>query len=490
MRKRASITVFSALAFALVASFLMALLEAGRVYQIQTYADMKSTLALESVCAEYQPVLWEEFHLLGLDGAYGGDIFSMDHVTAVLRERLDRNLDVDGAGGSILQVTLAGAEPVAYRLMTDQEGSVFLHCVAAYMKQNMAMETIRALQERYGEHEQVEQSGQGEESIEDARTAIEEAKSERREQAESDGTEAVIPELPPEQENPLEVVHAIKQNALLGMTLGDFGAVSTRQTDLGDSIERRQKQTGNMEIQVSDWYDRILALEYMDQYFGDYLGESEDHALAYELEYVLAGKGSDKENLESVITRLLFVREAANITHILGDGDKRAKTLGMAEALAGFTGNPAVVRLVQTGVIAAWAYVESILDIRALLAGDKIALIKTETQWTAQFGSLAAAFEDGKKAKNCENGVSYQGYLKGFLYTVSSERLAYRMMDIMERTVRLHPMYADCRMDHVLCGISYRMDYEWQPLFSGLMVHTGRDLSGLCYQTQRTFSYD
>ena len=195
-------------------------------------------------------------------------------------------------------------------------------------------------------------------------------------------------------------------------------------------------------------------------------------------------------NLESVIKRLLFVREAANITHILGDGDKRAKTLGMAEALAGFTGNPAVVRLVQTGVIAAWAYVESILDIRALLAGDKIALIKTETQWTAQFGSLAAAFEDGKKAKNCENGVSYQGYLKGFLYTVSSERLAYRMMDIMERTVRLHPMYADCRMDHVLCVISYRMDYEWQPLFSGLMVHTGRDLSGLCYQTQRTFSYD
>ena len=161
MRKRASITVFSALAFALVVSFLMALLEAGRVYQIQTYADMKSALALESVCAEYQPVLWEEFHLLGLDGAYGGDTFSMDHVTAVLRERLDRNLDVDGAGGSILQVTLAGAEPVAYRLMTDRDGSVFLHCVAAYMKQNMAMETIRTLQERYGEHEQVEQSGQG-----------------------------------------------------------------------------------------------------------------------------------------------------------------------------------------------------------------------------------------------------------------------------------------------------------------------------------------
>ena len=301
----------------------------------------------------------------------------------------------------------------------------------------------------------------------------------------------MIPELPPEQENPLEVVHAIKQNALLGMTLGDFGAVSTRQTNLSDSIERRQKQTGNMEMQASAWYDRILALEYIDLYFGDYLGESEDHALAYELEYVLAGKESDKENLESVIKRLLFVREAANITHILGDGDKRAKTLGMAEALAGFTGNPAVVRLVQTGVIAAWAYVESILDIRALLAGDKIVLIKKmRRSGRRSLAVLRRRLKMEKRQKNCENGVSYQGYLKGFLYTMSSERLAYRMMDIMERTVRLHPMYADCRMDHVLCSISYRMDYEWQPLFSGLMVHTGRDLSGLCYQTQRTFSYD
>ena len=122
-----------------------------------------------------------------------------------------------------------------------------------------------------------------------------------------------------------------------------------------------------------------------------------------------------KENLESVIKRLLFVREAANITHILGDGDKRAKTLGMAEALAGFTGNLAVVRLVQTGVIAAWAYVESILDIRALLAGDKIALIKLRRSGQRSLAVLRRRLKTAKRQKTCENGVSYQGYLKGFL---------------------------------------------------------------------------
>ena len=67
------------------------------MYQIQTHADMKSTLALESVCAEYQPVPGKNFICWDWMALYGGDTFSMDHVTAVLRERLDRNLDVDGA---------------------------------------------------------------------------------------------------------------------------------------------------------------------------------------------------------------------------------------------------------------------------------------------------------------------------------------------------------------------------------------------------------
>ncbi len=64
------------------------------------------------------------------------------------------------------------------------------------------------------------------------------------------------------------------------------------------------------------------------------------------------------------------------------------------------------MRLVQTGVIAAWAYVESIFWTSGhCWRGIRLPLIKTETQWTAQFGSLAAAFEDGKKAKKLRKTV-------------------------------------------------------------------------------------
>ena len=34
--------------------------------------------------------------------------------------------------------------------------------------------------------------------------------------------------------------------------------------------------------------------------------------------------------------------------------------------------NPAIIEAVKYGILAAWAYVESVLDIRALLDGDKI----------------------------------------------------------------------------------------------------------------------
>ncbi len=43
----------------------------------------------------------------------------------------------------------------------------------------------------------------------------------------------------------------------------------------------------------------------------------------------------------------------------------------IAAALAGFTGNPAIIKTVQIAVVGAWAYIESIQDIRALLMGGK-----------------------------------------------------------------------------------------------------------------------
>lgn len=494
MEKRGSLTVFAALAFMLVASFLTALLEAGRMYELEAYADISSELAIESVCAEYQPALWENFHLLGLDGAYGAENFSMDYVTAVLSQRISTNLDQSGEGSAVMALSLDGAQPVEYQLLTDGDGSVFLDCVADYMKENLPMEAAKILYDRYTKSEEVENDNQTTDSVEDAKTAIEEAKKQREEELAAGNVseeEAALPAEPVEvEENPLDVVLSLKQNALLAMVTGDLNSVSVKQVALTDTVSARTREQGTAAVTAdTDWYDKILALEYMDQYFSDYGDPAEEHALSYEMEYVLCGKESDKDNLEGAVNRLLLIREAANVTHILGDNGKMATTLAMAEALAGFTGNPIIIKIVQIGIVAAWAYVESILDIRALLAGKRIALFKSSEEWTTSLGNLVQAFSDGGQAKDCASGLFYQDYIKGLLFTMGSEKLAYRMMDVMEQNIRLTPAYANCRMDHILCEIRYQISYTAEPLFSKISTLGSSGIGGLAYQHEKEFSY-
>lgn len=493
MKQKGSITVFSALTFMMIASFLFALLEAGRAAQLKTYADMTSELAVESVCAEYQPALWKEYRLLGLDGAYGGAEFSMEHVTAVLESRIRDNLTQQGTGGAIMGLQLDGAAPLNYRLLTDGDGSVFLACVTEYMKENIPIEAARILYERYKQRCEVENSGQGTDSVENAQTAIEEAKRQKQEEVEAEGgdvADAAVPGPEEVDENPLELVLALKQNALLSMVTGDAAGLSTKALDLSKTVSRRTCESGTMGRKPDmNWYDRVLVLEYIDAYFGDYLNPETEHALSYELEYILCGKETDKDNLEATVGRLLLIREAANVTHILGDSSKRASALSIANALAGFTGNPVVIQVVQIGIVAAWAYVESILDIRALLAGDKIALLKSDAQWNTWLGGLAQAFGDGGKAKSCENGFSYQEYVKGFLITMSQQKIAYRMMDVMEQTIQQISTYRECRMDHLLCEISYKINYAANSLFSRFSLLNQSELPGLSYQTGKKFTY-
>lgn len=506
MKKEGSITVFSALSFMLIASFLFALLEAGRVYQLKTYAKMRSELAIESVCAEYQPGLWQEYRLLCLDGAYGGEKFSMNHVTGVLGARICTNLEQEGAGSRIFGMKLDVASVKDYQLLTDGEGGVFLHCISEYMKKNLPAEAAKILYDKYKEGEGMENSQQTEQSVENAQTAIEEAKKAKTQASDEstgdqsnttgdgsvgDGTAGEEQTVEEEKENPLEVVLALKQNALLGMVTGDVESLSTKQIYGSDTLEHRTCEKGTSDqIPKADWYDKVLVVEYLDEYFADYSNPASKHALSYELEYVLCGKESDKDNLEGVVNRLLLMRMAANVTHILSDATKKNDALLLANALAGFTGNPAVIQVVQIGIVAAWAYVESILDIRALLEGDKIALLKNNEQWMTKLGSLAQAFGDGTRTQNCTNGLSYQDYLKGFLFTMGNRKLAYRMMDVMEQNLHLVSAYQNCRMDHMLYRISYDITYTAEPLFWNFVTVGKSKLTNLQFQNCQSFSYD
>lgn len=510
MRAKGSITVFAALALMLVASFLFALLEAGRVYGLTSRAGMVSQLSMESVCAEYQPGLWESYHLLCLDGAYGGDSFSMEYVNSTLNNRVKRNFMGEN---DFFYMTLEDEEPLQYELLTDGDGTVFLKRVTEYMKKNLPVEAAKLIYEKYIQGDDVEQKGISEDSVETALQAIEDARKQQNEIDSEIDSEAqkgqpqggvvtgvqqenivetgnTQQESAAEVENPLEAVLKMKQKAILSLVVENPGKLSAKEVNLSDGLLKRDciQGTDSAEEEIN-WYEKVLVLEYLDSYFSDYTESAKDHALAYEMEYVLCGKETDIANLEGAVNRLLLVREAANVTHILTNAEKREQSMLVATSLAGFTGNPAIIKVVQIGVVAAWAYVEGLLDVRALLEGNKIALIKSDSQWTVQTENLLESFEVSAKAKNCTNGLSYQSYLKQFLFFMEKRKLAYRMLDIIEQNLRLTAEYQNCRMDYMICRMNYKLRYSAKTLFADLSVLGRLNARELEFCETAQFSY-
>ncbi len=476
MKVRGSMTVFAALLFMLVASLLFALLEAARVNMLEAYANMTSEMAVESVFAEYQPGLWEDYHLLCLDGAYGGTAFSEEYVTGALDTRIRMNLDTQGDESRIMELAYTSAIPEEYQVLTDGNGRVFLQCISDYMQENLPLMAVQALYERYAGEQAIEEGKSVDDSVQNAKEALEEVQRQKKVRTQN--------------ENPIDTVLSCKQSLLLGMVVKDVESLSAQKLVQADCLQKRVLQSGtNTQIPEVEWYDRILVLEYADNFFSDYSAPQNDRALAYELEYVVCGKASDRENLEAVVERLLLAREAANVIHIMLNQEKRLVISEAAVALAGATANPAVVKVVEYGLIGAWAYAESILDIRALLCGDRIALIKNEEQWTSSLMNLSQILEGSLCASDCEGGWSYQDYLKGFLLTMTERNLAYRMMDVMEQNIRRTYAYRNCRMDHMLSAASYMITYEADSLFWNFSILPHNDIGSLQYQMMQSFSY-
>lgn len=505
MKLKGSMTVFAALSMLLVASFLFALLEGARVQGLNACADLISEVGINSVFAEYQRPFWEDYHLLFLDGAYGGERFSVEKINSVLCQRISENLEwKESSGVSMYHLSLQNAEILEYQLAADGEGSVFLECVASYMKNHLTREAAEEIYKKYRDCEAVEQSDKGEYSVEEADLAIKEQKKAQEQEAEeaveedASETEESGGDLPlnsqaaeeKPQQNPLEIVLKLKENAVLGMVAGDVSALSEKGIDLQESMLKRDLEKGTQTVAKGiNWYERILVSEYIEKYFSNYRNPKEKSALSYELEYLLCGEDTDKSNLEGVINRLLWLREIANVTYIVKDRTKLNEAGILAELLAGFTGNPLIIKVVQCGIVAAWAYVESLLDVRALLRGDKIALIKNHTQWTTDTEHLVEALGNDAKAKNCENGLAYEDYLKQFLFAMETKKLAYRMMDIMEQSARTIPGYEQIRMDHMVCGFSCSVEYQAAPLFGSLSI-IGRGLpERLQFQKTKSFHY-
>ena len=247
-------------------------------------------------------------------------------------------------------------------------------------------------------------------------------------------------------------------------------------------------------LQVEKWdssalVDEFYLLAYAEENFASYVrSPARESALQYETEYLIAGKASDRENLKAVANRILGLRFLANYVYLSGSSEWKAASGSAAAALTGLLGFPQAKKAVEVLLTAAVSFGESMLDVHALFAGEKVPIMKDASTWNLTLQNAAVLLKNKGPVKQGKRNAGYEDYLNLLLAArMKRELLLFRMMDLMQANVALEePGFL---MEE--CLFAFRWEAEiscagWFRIFPGV----GRGGSGgFTMEVERMNSY-
>ena len=258
---------------------------------------------------------------------------------------------------------------------------------------------------------------------------------------------------------------------------------------LSDFISKNQKQEDERE-KVNSPIEKISIIRYANKVFSSYTNE-QNRTTKYGLEYLIGGKSREKDNLISVINRLLVVRLLLNFTCVMSDAAFQEKSLATATAIAGITGLPPVINAIQYTILLILSFEEACVDVRALLMGKKISALKKSSDFQMKYEEICMGSkklftqkanvypnDDGKKEIS---SISYSQYLWSFLLFVSQDTIEKRIFSLIEYDLREKYNRTFC-VHTCICKCRYKINYQIPYQFCELPF-----LENSLFQTKYTY---
>ena len=363
-------TVMTSLMILILMTFAAAILESTSLQTSKNIRRADVERSVESVFAEYQKELLEEYDIFGLDGSYETGSYTEDRV-------LDR-MTVFGA--------IAGENQIeAIRFLSDNEGQEFADQVCRYLENLYGIDMIQDLIGREDEaKEQEEKAIDFQKREEENEKKMDEVLASGGSLEESgEGSEGEI-------ENPLGVLQKLKHRVLAEIVLPRDRVISQKSVEgmAGVSGRTRQEGKGNLPSVEANASEKLYLIAYIPDHFKSYTKAEDDRPLEYEQEYLIGGKQNDMENLQIVLNKIRRFRMAPNFLYLQTDETKKAEAKVLAGIVSALLGNPGLTEVVAQGVLMAWAYGESIMDLRVLTAGGKVPSVKTKETWKLSLSGL------------------------------------------------------------------------------------------------------
>lgn len=455
------LTVFLSLILSVMISLCLVLIYGVRENTRRLEIECVTDIGMNNILAEYHRELLVQYDLFFIDTSYGTALTSYEQTEEHLKNYLEMNLGGDEIFLSALYRDLLKLQPdnveiTEVSVASDDEGAVLRRQAVDVMLARVGADVLKQVQNWFTVVEDYEL---------DNRDVVQEQKEAAEQLTEWNGTTVLVNGVQTEVaiDAPGADIAAAIDEGILSLVVEKPEELSQQGTNIYQYLSYRVLNRGtglNEERNFKDnFLQQLIFHEYILTYTGHYGAEKEDSLLQYQTEYILSGMDTDVENLKGVAYQLLLIRAAANMVHLVSDGEKMAAAEALAGTLATLILLPEIAPLFQTVIVLTWGIAESIYDVRQLLAGGRIPLLKDASDWHYSLEGIFD-FSVGTGGTEAQEGLSYKDYLRILLCLQDKKQTTYRLMDIMEMDIRQTPGNGYFRMDGCIDSVTAVIQYS------------------------------
>ena len=467
--KKGSITVYVCLVFCVILSLIYGCINSVRVSCGRAAVSCAVEEALFSLFSTYDKELFDEYGLLLIDAGYSGSDFLIGKLAKEADETVEKILSPEtGIWGTnpekLYGINIGKPEVTGYVLATDMNYQRIREQIQEIILSKVGTDILSELGSHIGSNAEIlskysfDDNKDMEELLEDYENDKKNAEIKKEEAAgETSQEEIQEAEIPEDFENPLDNADSIRNLGLYNFFLPEDKEVSPGKIDIDSTVSHRNKKSGMgiMPEEKHESYEKIMLSEYAIRFFSDFLSDYDKDSAGkfkYQAEYIIVGKDKDSKNLKSVLDYIILIREGMNYLYLYTDAEKMAQISEVALIVSTILLSPELEIVVQQLIMLLWAYAESLMDVKNLLAGGKVPIFKDSSTWQLSLSGICS-MNSSTNAEKTDIGLGYSEYLRLLMYMQPDQIVLDRTMDMLEYNKRFTEGNEDFCLDNCISDI-------------------------------------